>query len=199
MKDNSLYELTIDNKQLTILNKALSDYICWQYDGIDLDIVDIPTTTENIKVAQDMKAVINYQLGKALHTPKQTSNTSLMWCKEIDLDIQEEQFDQYNGDYLQTNAVVRSLSSVTKWIEDCSDEDFMKRYPENKLQDLPLYRKPDEQRQKGLNDSVEYAKQCLDTFLKNQPKYDIEGGILSKAWNNVKERHWDTIKRMGDK
>ena len=56
-----------------------------------------------------------------------------------------------------------------------------------------------EKRQKELNDSVEYAKRCLDTFLKNQPKYDTEGGILSKAWNNVKERHWDTIKRMGDK
>ena len=83
MKYNSLYELTVDNKQLTILNKALSDYICWQYAGIDQDIVDIPTTTENIKVAQDMKADINYQLGKALHTPKQTSNTSLMWCKRL--------------------------------------------------------------------------------------------------------------------
>ena len=87
MKDNSLYELTVDNKQLTILNKALSNYICWQYDGIDLDIVDIPTTTENIKVAQDMKAVINYQLGKTRHTPKQTSqHTWLVWCKEIDLE-----------------------------------------------------------------------------------------------------------------
>lgn len=32
MKDNSLYELTVDDKQLVILNKALSDYICWQYD-----------------------------------------------------------------------------------------------------------------------------------------------------------------------
>ena len=147
MNDNSLYELTVDNIQLTVLNKALSDYICWQYDGIDLDIVVVPTTIENIKVAQDMKAVINYQLGKALHTPKQTSNTSLMWCKEIDLDIQEEQFDKHNDGYLQ---------------------------------------KTDEQMQKELNDSVEYAKYCLDTFLKNQPKYDTEGGILSKSWNNVK-------------
>ena len=160
MNDNSLYELTVDNKQLIILNKALSNYICWQYDGLDKDIVDIPTTIENIKVAQDMKGVINYQLGKALHTPKQTSNTSLMWCKEVDLDIQEEQFIQHNDEYLQ---------------------------------------KTDEQRQKELNDSVEYAKYCLDTFLKNQPKYDTEGGILSKSWNNVKERHWDTIKRTGDK
>ena len=158
MKDNSFYELTVDNKQLVILNKALSDYICWQHEGIDLDIVDIPTTIENIKVAQDMKAVINYQLGKALHTPKQTSNTSLMWCKEVDLDEQEEQFSQYNDEYLQ---------------------------------------KTDEQREKELNDSVEYAKYCLDTFLKNQPKGNDD--TLTKAWNNVKERHWDTIKRTGDK
>ena len=158
MKDNSLYELTVDNKQLVILNKALSDYICWQYAGIDQDIVDIPTTIENIKVAQDMKAVINYQLGKALRTPKQTSNTSLMWCKEVDLDEQEEQFSQHNDEYLQ---------------------------------------KTDEQREKELNDSVEYAKYCLDTFLKNQSKGNDD--TLTKAWDNVKERHWETIKRTGDK
>ena len=105
-----------------------------------------------------MKAVINYQLGKALHTPKQTSNTSLMWCKEIDLDIQEEQFSQHNDDNLQ---------------------------------------KTDEQMQKELNDSVEYAKYCLDAFLKNQPKGNDD--TLTKAWDNVKERHWDTIKRTGEK
>ena len=158
MNDKSLYELTVDNKQLTILNKALFDYICWQFDGIDQDIVGIPTTTENIKVAQDMRAVINYQLGKALHTPKQTSNTSLMWCKEVDLDEQEEQFSQHNDDNLQ---------------------------------------KTDEQMQKELNDSVEYAKYCLDTFLKNQPKGNDD--TLTKAWDNVKERHWETIKRTGEK
>ena len=98
---NKLYELTVNNKQLVILNKTLSDYICWQYDGIDQCVVDVAITLENIKVAQDMKAVINYQLGKATHPPKQTSNTSLMWLKEIDLDEQEEQFDQYNDDNLQ--------------------------------------------------------------------------------------------------
>lgn len=161
MNDNSIYELTVDNKQLTILNKALSNYICWQYDGIDLDIVDIPTTTENIKVAQDMKAVINYQLGKTRHTPKQTAqNTSLMFCKEVDLD------------------------------EYCNEEVFN----DGVLQPV---QKSDEQRQKELNDSVEYAKYCLDTFLNNQPKGN--GNTLTKAWNNVKERHWNTIKRMGDK
>lgn len=59
--------------------------------------------------------------------------------------------------------------------------------------------KSDEQRQKELNDSVEYAKYCLDTFLKNQHQPKESSGILSKAWNNVKEHHWDTIKRTGDK
>ena len=140
MKDNSLYEITVDNKQLSILNKALSDYICWQYDGIDQGVVDVAITLENIKVAQDMKAVINYQLGKTTHLLKQTSNTSLMWCKQIDLD---------------------------------------------------------EQYQKELESFVEYSEMCLDTFLKNHHK---EGSINpSKAWNNVKERHWDAIKRIGDK
>ena len=165
MNDNSLYELTVDNKQLIILNKALSDYICWQHEGIDLDIVNVPTTIENIKVAQDMKAVINYQLGKALHTPKQTSDTSLMWCKEVDLDIQEEQFNHNSQEFKQHN-----------------DE---------------YLQKTDEQIQKELSDSVEYAKYCLDTFLKNQPKGG--GNTLTKAWNNVKERHWDAIKRTGEK
>lgn len=153
-----IFEMTCEYKHLEILINSLSDYICSQFCGLDQDIVDVPTTTENIKVAQDMKAVINYQLGKALHPPKQTSNTSLMWCKEIDLDEQEEQFDQHNDECLQ---------------------------------------KTDEQIQKELNDCVEYAKYCLDTFFKNQPK----GGsnTLTKAWNNVKERHWDTIKRTGEK
>ena len=55
----------------------------------------------------------------------------------------------------------------------------------------------DEQYQKELESFVEYSEMCLDTFLKNHHK---EGSINpSKAWNNVKERHWDAIKRMGDK
>ena len=153
---NKLYELTVDNKQLSILNKALSDYICWQYDGIDQGVVDVAITLENIKVAQDMKAVINYQLGKTTHPPKQTSNTSLIWCKEIDLD--EQEFKQHNDNLLQ---------------------------------------KQDDQRNQELNDYAGYAESCLENFLKNHHKEDSINP--SKAWNNVKERHWDTIKRTGDK
>ena len=55
----------------------------------------------------------------------------------------------------------------------------------------------DEQYQKELESFVEYSEMCLDTFLKNHHKEDSINP--SKAWNNVKERHWDTIKRMGDK
>ena len=159
MKDNSLYELTVEKKHIEIMIKALNNYMCAQYDGIDLDIVNVPVTMENIKIAADMQLVLKHQLGKTRHTPKQTSqSTGLVWCKEVDLDIQEEQFSQYNDEYLQ---------------------------------------KTDEQRQKELNGCIEYTKYCLDTFLKNQPKGNDD--TLTKAWDNVKERHWDTIKQMGDK
>ena len=202
MNDNTLYELTVDQTHMNIIITALSNFMCSNYNAIDLEVVDVARAMEEIKVASDIQLVLKHQLGKTRHTPKQTAqHTGLVWCKEINLDeyCDEEPFEPFNDDNLQTNGVVRSLSSVTKWIEECSDEDFMKHYPENNLQDLPLYQKSDEQRQKDLNDSVEYAKHCLDTFLKNQPKYDTEGGILSKAWDNVKERHWDTLKQMGNK
>ena len=199
---NKLYEITCEQEHINLMIKALSNFMCANYDAIDLEVVDKEKAMEDIKAAADMQLVLKHQLGKTRHTPKQTaSKVGLMWCKEIDLDeyCDEEPFEPFNDDGLQTDKVVESLSSVTKWIEGSSDEDFMKNFPENSLQDVPLCQKSDEQRQKELNDSVEYAERCLDTFLKNQPKYDTEGGILSKACNNVKERHWDTIKRMGDK
>ena len=129
--DSKLYEMILETTHVELLIKALSNLICGIYEKIDNDLVDVPKAMEEIKVAQDMKAVINYQLGKTRYTPKQTSNTSLMWCKGIDLGIQEEKFNQHSDEYLQ---------------------------------------KTDEQREKELNDSVEYAKYRLDTFLKNQPK-----------------------------
>ena len=156
MNDNTIYELTVDQTHMNIIIRALSNFMCSNYNGIDLEVVDKEKAMEEIKVASDIQLVLKHQLGKTRHTPKQTSqHTGLVWCKEINLD------------------------------EYCDEEPFE---PFN-----------DEKRQKELNDSVEYAKYCLDTFLKNQPKYDTEGGILSKAWNNVKERHWDTIKRTGEK
>lgn len=159
MNDNTLYELTVDQTHMNIIIRALSNFMCSNYDGIDNEVVDVSKAMEEIKVASDIQLVLKHQLGKLQHAPKQTSqHTGLVWCKEINLDEQEEKFDQHNDDNLQ---------------------------------------KSDEQRQKALNDSVEYTKHCLDTFLKNQPKGN--DNTLTKAWNNIKERHWDTIKRMGDK
>lgn len=198
MTNETFYEMQLEGTHLNIILSSLSCYMQEQYRGIELGVVDVNEATEKIKVASDMQLVIKHLLGKTRHIPKQTAqNTGLVWCKEIDLDEQEEMvepFEPFNDEGLQTDKVVESLSSVTKWIEGISDEDFMKNFPENSLQDV---QKSDEQRQKELNDSVEYAKHCLDTFLKNQPKGN--GDTLTKAWDNVKERHWDTIKQMGDK
>lgn len=164
MNDNALYELTVDQTHMNIIIRALSNFIYSKYDGIDNDLVDVSKATEEIKVASDIQAVLKHQLGKTLHTPKQTSqHTGLVWCKQINLD------------------------------EYCYEEPF-EPFNDEGLQDV---QKSDEQRQKELNDSVEYAKYCLDTFLNNQPKGS--GNTLTKAWNNVKERHWDTIKRTGEK
>lgn len=149
---NKLYEITCEQEHINLMIKALSNFMCANYDAIDLEVVDKEKAMEDIKAAADMQLVLKHQLGKTRHTPKQTAqNTGLVWCKEIDLDEQADMFEPFN----------------------------------------------DEQRQKEFNDYVEYAKHCLDTFLKNQPKGS--GNTLTKAWDNVKERHWDTIKRMGDK
>lgn len=107
MKSNVLYELTVDQTHIVIMIMALNNYIHSQYEGIDLEIVDIPVTLENIKIATDMRTVLKHQLGLTKQNPKQTSNTTgLMWCKEIDLDEQassyeEDAFDQFNDERLQ--------------------------------------------------------------------------------------------------
>ena len=141
MKDNSLYELTVDQTHMNIIIRALSNFICSTYNGIDDEVVDVSKAMEEIKVASDIQAVLKHQLGKTLHSPKQTSqHTGLVWCKQIDL---EEQY------------------------------------------------------QNELESFVEYSEMCLDTFLKNHHKEDSINP--SKAWGKVKERHWDTIKRTGEK
>ena len=130
MKSNVLYELLVEDKHIDIIISALNNYIHSQYQGVDSEIVDIPVTLENIKIASDIQLVLKHQLGLTRHNPKQTSaTTSLMWCKEINLD---EYCDQ--------------VSSNT--------EDMFDQFNDERLQ---------------------------------------------QAWNKVKERHWDTIKRMGDK
>ena len=190
MNDNTLYELTVDKTHMNIIIRALSNFMCSNYDGIDNEVVDVPKAMEEIKVASDIQLVLKHQLGKLQHAPKQTSqHTGLVWCKETNLDEQSDMFDQHNDDNLQVNVCYDECSELTEEQVDfltsrlkCNDE---------------YLQKSDEQRQKELNDSVEYAKYCLDTLLKNQPK--SSGNTLTKAWNNVKERHLGTIKQMGDK
>ena len=121
-----LYELIVEKNHLSIIIKALSNYICSQYDMLDAEVVDVPKTTENIKIASDMQLVLKHHLGGVQHAPKQTAETTgLVWIRDVDV---EDMFSQHNDENLQ---------------------------------------------------------------------YTNE--VLQQAWNNVKERHWDTIKRMGDK
>ena len=102
MKDNLLYELTVDQTHMDIIVRALSNFICSSYNAIDLDVADVTKAVEEIKVATDMQLVLKHQLGKTRHTPKQTSrHTGLVWCKEIDLEEQAEMFDQFNDERLQ--------------------------------------------------------------------------------------------------
>jgi len=124
--NDQFYELTVEKNHLNIIIKALSNYICSQYDGLDAEIVDIPKTMENIKIASDMQLVLKHHLGGVQHAPKQTAETTgLVWIRDVDA---EDMFSQHNDENLQ---------------------------------------------------------------------YTNE--VLQQAWNTVKEHHWDTIKRMGDK
>lgn len=124
--NDTLFELTVEKNHLCIIIKALSNYMCEQYEGIDAEVVDIPKTMENIKIASDMQLVLKHHLGCVQHTPKQTAETTgLVWIRDVDV---EDMFSHHNDENLQ---------------------------------------------------------------------YTNE--VLQQAWNNVKERHWDTIKRIGDK
>ena len=123
---DQLYELTVEKNHLSIIIKALSNYICSQYDGLDAEVVDVPKTMENIKIASDMQLVLKHHLGGVQHSPKQTAETTgLVWIRDVDV---EDMFSQHNDENLQ---------------------------------------------------------------------YTNE--VLQQAWNNVKERHKDTLQRMSDK
>ena len=123
---DSLFELTVEKNHLSIIIKALSNYICSQYDGLDAELVDVPKTMENIKIAADMQLVLKHHLGGVQHSPKQTAETTgLVWIRDVDV---EDMFSQHNDENLQ---------------------------------------------------------------------YTNE--VLQQAWNNVKERHKDTLQRMSDK
>jgi len=110
---DQLYELTVEKNHLSIIIKALSNYICSQYDGLDAEIVDIPKTMENIKIASDMQLVLKHHLGGVQHAPKQTAETTgLVWIRDVDV---EDMFSQHNDENLQyTNEVLQQAWNTVK-------------------------------------------------------------------------------------
>ena len=111
--NDSLFELTVEKNHLSIIIKALSNYICSQYDGLDAELVDIPKTMENIKIASDMQLVLKHHLGGVQHTPKQTAETTgLVWIRDVDV---EDMFSQHNDENLQyTNEVLQQAWNNVK-------------------------------------------------------------------------------------
>ena len=110
---DQLYELTVEKNHLCIIIKALSNYMCEQYEGIDAEIVDIPKTMENIKIAADMQLVLKHHLGGVQHSPKQTAETTgLVWIRDVDV---EDMFSQHNDENLQyTNQVLQQAWNNVK-------------------------------------------------------------------------------------
>ena len=110
---DQLYELTVEKNHLSIIIKALSNYICSQYDGLDAEVVDIPKTMENIKIAADMQLVLKHHLGSVVHSPKQTAETTgLVWIRDVDV---EDMFSQHNDENLQyTNEVLQQAWNNVK-------------------------------------------------------------------------------------
>jgi len=110
---DQLYELTVEKNHLSIIIKALSNYICSQYDGLDAELVDVPKTMENIKIASDMQFVLKHHLGGVQHTPKQTAETTgLVWIRDVDV---EDMFSQHNDENLQyTNEVLQQAWNNVK-------------------------------------------------------------------------------------
>ena len=111
--NEQMYELTVEKNHLSIIIKALSNYICSQYDGLDAEVVDIPKTMENIKIASDMQLVLKHHLGGVQHSPKQTAETTgLVWIRDVDV---EDMFSQHNDENLQyTNEVLQQAWSNVK-------------------------------------------------------------------------------------
>jgi len=111
--NDSLFELTVEKNHLSIIIKALSNYICSQYDGLDAEIVDVPKTMENIKIASDMQLVLKHHLGGIQHAPKQTAETTgLVWIRDVDV---EDMFSQHNDENLQyTNEVLQQAWNNVK-------------------------------------------------------------------------------------
>ena len=111
--NDSLFELTVEKNHLSIIIKALSNYMCEQYEGVDAEVVDIPKTMENIKIASDMQLVLKHHLGGVQHSPKQTAETTgLVWIRDVDV---EDMFSQHNDENLQyTNEVLQQAWNNVK-------------------------------------------------------------------------------------
>ena len=110
---DQLYELTVEKNHLSIIIKALSNYMCEQYEGVDAEVVDVPKTMENIKIASDMQFVLKHHLGGVQHSPKQTAETTgLIWIRDVDV---EDMFSQHNDENLQyTNEVLQQAWNGVK-------------------------------------------------------------------------------------
>ena len=111
--NDTLFELTVEKNHLSIIIKALSNYMCEQYEGIDAELVDVPKTMENIKIASDMQFVLKHHLGGVQHSPKQTAETAgLIWIRDVDV---EDMFSQHNDENLQyTNQVLQQAWNNVK-------------------------------------------------------------------------------------
>jgi hypothetical protein len=111
--NEQMYELTAEKNHLCIIIKALSNYICSQYDGLDAEVVDVPKTMENIKIAADMQLVLKHHLGTTRHAPNQTAETTgLVWIRDVGV---EDMFSQYNDENLQyTNEVLQQAWNNVK-------------------------------------------------------------------------------------
>ena len=111
--NDQLYEITVEKNHLSIIIKALSNYICSQYDMLDAEVVDVPKTMENIKIAADMQLVLKHHLGGVQHKPKQTAETTgLVWIRDVDV---EDMFSQHNDENLQyTNEVLQQAWNNVK-------------------------------------------------------------------------------------
>ena len=110
---DQFYEITVEKNHLSIIIKALSNYICSHYDGLDAEVVDIPKTMENIKIASDMQLVLKHHLGGVQHSPKQTAETTgLVWIRDVDV---EDMFSHHNDENLQyTNEVLQQAWNSVK-------------------------------------------------------------------------------------
>ena len=116
--NDQLYEITVEKNHIDIIIKALSNYMCEQYEGIDAELVDVPKTMENIKIASDMQLVLKHHLGGVQHSPKQTAETTgLVWIKEVlaqQADV-EDMFSHHNDENLQyTNEVLQQAWNSVK-------------------------------------------------------------------------------------